>query len=479
MSTQTAIETSKTQKLIQSSDIVVIGGGSGGLGAARAAKRRGASVIMIERERVGGDCTFTGCVPSKALLEAAFEGNNFNNAMKIVREAIDTIAATESPAKIFEEGIQLIDGEAKLIDGHTIKVNGKTIRAKKAIILATGAAPLIPDIEGINNISFLTSDNIFDLREAPESLAIVGGGPIGVEMAEAFSRFGTKVTILEGSNRILPREDVEASNIIYSSLSKSGVDFKVGSRTKQIENLPGKGVRIVLENGSTLEAEKILIAAGRKPSVAGLGLEEANVKLKESGAVSVNDHMRTNLRSVYAVGDVSHPLQFTHVAYRTGYIASINALSPIPFLKFNPSHIPWVTYTTPEVAHVGFNEAQVIGSRAKVAYLPLNEVDRAIVTGKTEGFIKLIAANRLGVGHIGGGKLIGATIVSERAGEIIHEVVLAIKTKMYPARIALMTHAYPTWSMAVQQAVAQFFGNFGGREAYIAGSTPSFGELNG
>jgi pyruvate/2-oxoglutarate dehydrogenase complex dihydrolipoamide dehydrogenase (E3) component len=478
MSIVTEINTSKTLKSHQSADVVIIGGGSGGIGAARAAKRRGASVVMIERGKMGGDCTFTGCVPSKALLEAAFKGNNFKNSMDIVHQAIDTIAATENAEKISAEGIQLVEGEAKLIDGHTVKVNSKTFRAKRAVILATGAAPLVPAIKGLNDISFLTSDNIFDLQKAPESLAIIGGGPIGVEMAEAFSYFGTKVTIIEGSNRILPREEVEASNVIYTSLSKKGVNFKFGSTVNHIENIPGGLVRITLENDSTLEAEKILLAVGRKPSVEGIGLQEANVKLKENGAVFVNKYMRTNLPKVYAVGDVAHPLQFTHVAYRTGYIAAINALSPIPFLKFNASHIPWVTYTTPEVAHVGVNEAQVVRSQAKVAYLPLSEVDRAIVTRKTDGFIKLIATSRFGIGHIGGGKLIGATIVSERAGEIIHEVVLAIKTKMYPARIAVMTHAYPSWSMGVQQAVSQFFGNFGGREAYAAGSNHNIGKLN-
>jgi len=447
-------------------DIVVIGGGSAGLGAVRAARRRGASVILIEENAIGGDCTFTGCVPSKALLEAAGRGQSFNEALAEVRRAITTVAATEDASRLGSAGIAVVIGSARFADSRSVLVNKERISARKAVIIATGATPAIPPIPGLENVPYLTSETLFEIEKQPSSLAILGGGPIGVEMADAFSRLGSSVTIVEAAERILPREEHLASAVIASELEDRGVTIACGALVSSIEAIDApSGIRIHLAEGKTVEAEVLLVAVGRTPATRGLDLARAGIEVTGRGFINVNARLRTTARRVFAAGDVAEQLQFTHVAYRTGLFAARNALSPLPVLRFRPEFVPWVTFTSPEVARIGLTEEEAARHDARVAYLPMDEVDRAIAADRTRGFVKLIVGPRFGLGNLGGGRLLGATIVAERAGEMLQEVVLAMRSGMFPARLALTIHAYPTWSTAVQQAAAQFFGEYGGRHA--------------
>jgi len=449
-------------------DLVVVGGGTAGIGAARTAVRRGASVSLIESGPIGGDCTFTGCIPSKTVLEAAFGGRSFDQAMAAARQAIETVAQAESAAVLRSEGIEVIEGRARFMDRRTLDVDGTRVRGR-AIVVATGAGPAVPDIEGLETVDFLTNENVFKLMSLPTSLAVLGGGPIGVEMAEALSRLGSRVTIIEGASQLLPREEPLAAHVLTGVFAKLGITVLTGSPVEKVERLhPGQGIRLWLSAGNTVEADALLVAVGRRPATDGLGLREAGIQVDGRGFIGVDDRLRTTAKGVFAAGDVAEPLQFTHVAYQTGRIAAVNALTRVPLRRFQPAHVPWVTFTHPEVARVGLTEAEAAARGGRVAYLPMSEVDRAITAGQTEGFVKVIAGPRPLLRNAAGGRILGATIVAPRAGEMLSELVLAMTTRMFPARVALTTHAYPTWSMAVQQATAQLFGEIGGRRSRLA-----------
>ena len=446
-------------------DLVVVGGGAAGIGAARTAVHRGASVSLIESGPIGGDCTFTGCIPSKAVLEAAFGGRGFDQAMAAARQAIETVAQTESAAVLRAEGIEVIEGRARFIDRRTLDVDGTRVSGR-AIVVATGAGPTVPSIQGIETVDFLTNENLFELTSLPTSMAVLGGGPIGVEMAEAFSRLGSRVTIIEGASQLLPREEPLAAHVLSGVFAKLGITALTGSPVEKVEKLhPGPGIRLTLSDGKTVESAALLVAVGRRPASGGLGLHDAGVEVDGRGFVCVDAQLRTTAKGVFAAGDVAEQLQFTHVAYQTGRIAAANALARVPLRRFDAANVPWVTFTHPEVARVGLTESQAVARGGRVAYLPMSEVDRAITAGRTEGFVKIITGPRPLLRNVAGGRILGATIVAPRAGEMLSELVLAMTTRMFPARVALTTHAYPTWSIAVQQATAQLFGEIGGRRS--------------
>ncbi len=448
-------------------DLVIVGGGAGGISAARAARRRDASVAIVQDGPMGGDCTFTGCVPSKSLLAAAARGATFDDAMNSVRASITTISSAEDAAALDREGIVVISGRGRVTSRTTIDVDGKTLRCGRMII-ATGATALVPPITGLATTPFLTNETLFDLAARPTSLAILGGGPIGCEMAQAFARLGTNVTLIEALDRILPREEPEVSPIVAAALKADGVDIRTGSGVTAVETTP-TGVRLVFgDDTAAVEAEQLLVAIGRSPSGRGFGLEEIGVELDQRGAVVVDDTLQTAVKGVWAIGDVTGRLPFTHVAAKMGFIAVHNAFDRTARLrpsKFETHAIPWATFTDPEVAHVGMTEADAAAIGGKVAELPFEDLDRAITAGRTEGFVKLMASPRRIGGWAGGGRIVGATIVAPTAGELIHEPTLAIETGMFTGRLAQTTHAYPTWSMAIQQTAAQFFFEQDGRTA--------------
>ncbi len=445
-------------------DLLVIGGGAGGISAAQTAARRGASVVLVQDGPVGGDCTFTGCVPSKALLAAAAAGTGFDDAMARVRHAVEVIARNEDDDAMARHGITVRHGRATFKAPGVIDVDGATIRTRR-VIVATGAGPAVPPIEGLDAIDILTNETLFGLERRPVSMAVLGGGPIGVEMAQAFARLGTQVTVIEAEDRVLPREDPEASGIVARALEADGVHLRLGARLDKAE-AAGAGARLHLSTGVPVEAERVLVAIGRQPASVGFGLDEVGVTLGRGGFIETDDTMATNVRGIWAVGDVTDRLQFTHAAARMGLIAAGNALGRLARVKpqrFDTAAIPWVTFTDPEVGHVGMTEAEAAEHGGRVAVVPFEAFDRAIASGRTDGYLKLIAGPRRVLGNAGGGRLLGATAVGPCGGELVHEVALGIRTGMFAGRLAQTVHAYPSWSMAVQMAAAQLFFDIDGR----------------
>jgi pyruvate/2-oxoglutarate dehydrogenase complex dihydrolipoamide dehydrogenase (E3) component len=444
-------------------DLVVVGGGAAGLGAARAGVRAGARVLLVSDGEPGGDCTFYGCVPSKTLIESARRGLPYRLAAQRVRDVVARIAETENAAALRAEGIEVRLGRARLLSARQVAVGRDRVEAG-AVVLATGSRPTVPPIHGLDAVGYLTNETVFDLPEAPVSLAVIGGGPVGCELAQAFARLGSRVTLVEAAPRLLPREEPQASQIVAAALTGDGVDVRTGVG---VERVTSDG-RLRLVDGGEVAADRLLVAVGRTPITDGLDLEPAGVRIDDGGHVITDDRLRTTATRVYAAGDVTGRLLFTHAAFEMGRIAAGNALRGWRDRprRYRPHATPWVTFTDPEVARVGMTEAEAAAvAGARVAHLPLDETDRALAAGRTDGFITLIAGPRRVLGRVGGGRILGATIVAERGGEMIHEAALAMATGMFAGRLAATTHAYPTWSYAVQVAAAQFFMRIGGRRA--------------
>lgn len=448
-------------------DVVVVGGGAAGLTASRDAHRRGARTLMVQSGPIGGDCTFTGCVPSKTLLSAAAAGEDWSTAMGRVHDSVARIASTEDAATLTREGIETRSGWARFTSPTSIDLDGTSITAGQFVV-ATGAAPAVPPIDGLDEVPYLTSDDVFEQQTQPRSLAILGGGPIGCELAQAFARLGTEVTVVEGMDRVLSKEESQTSEVVTAALVADGVTVRTGAMVTAVRAAEG-GVRMVVEGGEDVTAERLLVAVGRRARGDGFGLEEIGVAV-ERGAVVTDETMATNVDGIWAAGDVTGRIQLTHAASKMAQIAVRNALSPAARLRkqrFGIDQVPWGVFTDPEVGRVGRTEAEAAAEfdDAKVAELPFAQLDRAVTAGRTEGFIKLIAAPRTGLGWFAGGKIVGATVVGPTGGELIHEAALAMRTSMFTGRLAQTTHVYPSWSMAVQLAAGQFFYEVLGREA--------------
>jgi len=460
-------------RVVRSYDLAVIGGGAGGLAAARAGARHGLRTVLVSDGALGGDCTFTGCVPSKTLIEAAAQGLPFAQAAARMRAVIGQIAATEDASVLRREGVDVVEGQACFSGPRALSVDGDSIRAK-LVVIATGSRPAVPPITGLDAVPFLTNETVFDLAELPASIAILGGGAIGCELAQAFRRFGSQVQVVEGEDRLLPREEPEASAVLSSVFAAEGIGVHLGASVERVEQAhPGAGIRLVRSDGSSLCAEVLLVAVGRRPATAGLDVEAGGIELDERAFVRTDRFLATSVAGVYAVGDVTGRLLFTHAADEMGRLAVRNATAGLGRLgrrAFDTAAIPWVTFCDPEIARVGLTEAEAAKAGGRVAFVPMSEVDRAIAAGRTEGFVKLIAGPRPLLRGTGGGRLLGATIVAPRAGEMIHEVALAIRTAMFTGRLAQTVHAYPTWSTSLRQAAAQFFMEVDGRRARPAGS---------
>ena len=561
-------------------DLIVVGGGAAGLGAVRAARWAGADVAMVTDSAPGGDCTFTGCVPSKTLLAAARDGLDFAEAMARVRSTIEHIAATESAEVLRAEGVTVIEGRARLVTHDTVAVGDRRVTASR-IVLATGSRPSLPDIPGLGETQPLTNETVFDLTEAPKSLGIIGGGATGCELAQAFAILGVEVTLFEFHQQLLFREEPEAAATVREALQADGVRVLRCTRVARVaparRDSTGGGPYSLLYRlarsggiGGRVTVDRLLVATGRTPATEGLGLEEMKVKLGEwSGHVLTDERLETSLKDVYAAGDVAawrlrrplrprtrptplfnidkidvqrpsrrgllrarrpggrapltrirllgakpsaYPatrprgvftvdraaragafslhrakrrdrrmlarerarrrrqrhhhaaLNLSHAADEMGRIAAGNALGKGLRGQFRGGLVPRVVFTDPEVASVGLTPSCAPpGSR--VAYLPLAELDRAITNGRTDGFIAIVAGPRRLLRYAGGGRILGATIVAPRAGEMIAEIVLAMRTGAFTGRLAQASHAYPTWSSGVQKAAGQFFGEIEGRRA--------------
>lgn len=462
-------------------DIVVVGAGSAGLGAAFAARRKGASVALIERRRLGGECTWAGCVPSKALIERAREVHwgrqrglvgqvDFGRIMDEVHTAMERIGEDESRPTLEALGMTVLEGQASLTGPRRLSVDGTAVTARRAVILATGSTAALPPVEGLGDlptagIPVLTNDTVFEQRILPRRLAVIGGGPIGVELAQAFARLGSAVTLF-GSSQLLPREEPEVATVLMGVFTAEGVRIATGAHVTRAT--AGDGVA-TLENGEGVrtEADAVLVAAGRQPVTDGLGLDGVGMALDRRGAVVVDGGLRTSVDGVFAIGDVTAQLQFTHAAYEMGAVAVANALGRRD-RSFDTGAIPWATFTDPEVGRVGLTEAEAAaahGGGARVAYLPMADTDRARAAGRTEGFVKLIAGPRGPLGNVAGGALLGATVVCPTGGDVVHEAVVLMRSGGFAGRLAQAVHAYPTWSMAVRECAAQFFFTHRGRAA--------------
>ena len=452
-------------------DVIAIGGGTAGMTAALAARSRGASVALVEREpRLGGDCTFYGCVPSKALVELAKLAHDaaraaadgvFDRAPALdfaavaaQRERIvEEIARDERDERFTAAGIEVVHGSARFRDETTLDVDGEPLRARRFVV-ATGSTAAVPPIDGIDGVPYLTNRTIFSLAELPRRLVVLGGGAVGLELAQAFRRFGSEVAVVELLDRLLPREEPEAGKLLAQVLAEEGVDLRLGTEATGARREEGEVV-LALRDGE-LRADSLLVTAGRRADVDGLGLAELGVAL-DGGDVQIDEHARTSVDTIFAAGDVTGGHRFTHVAAHEGRVAGLGAAGKRA--KLDERVVPWVTFTDPEVAHVGLTEgeARARHGRVDVVSYPMDRVDRARIARRPVGFVKLVTAPRRVVGRAGGGQLVGAQIVGPRAGELIQECALALQTRCFAGRLTQTMHAYPSMSMAVQQAAAQLF----------------------
>ncbi len=445
-------------------NLVVIGGGSAGLVAAAGAAGLGGRVALVERDLLGGDCLNVGCVPSKALIRAArvvgeirraerygiqVPGQvrvDFGAVMERVRRVRAQISPHDSAQRFRELGVDVFFGQGRFTGPDRMEVDGVTLHFAKALI-ATGSRPMELPIPGLAEAGYLTNESIFSLTERPRRLAIIGAGPIGCELAQAFQRLGAQVTLFEVFPRILIREDEDASAVVAQALARDGVAMVLGARISQVLREGEERILCFEQEGKLgrVAVDQILVAAGRTPNLEGLDLARAGVEHHRKG-IQVNDFLQTTNPNIYAAGDVAVKHQFTHVADASARIVVQNALFPGPKARFSRLIIPWSTYTDPEVAHVGLYpaEAEEQGIPVETITLPLAKTDRAVTDGETEGFVKV---------HLGKGsdRIRGATIVASHAGEMIGEVVLAMTGKLGLKTLARTIHAYPTQAGILKQ----------------------------
>jgi pyruvate/2-oxoglutarate dehydrogenase complex dihydrolipoamide dehydrogenase (E3) component len=437
-------------------DLCVIGGGAAGLTAAAGAAQLGARVALVERRRMGGECLNYGCVPSKALLRAAGVARTVRSAgafgldarldpvdldrvLARVHAVIAQIAPHDSVERFRALGVTVIEAEARFLDSHTIAAAGERIEARRFVI-ATGTLPSVPAIEGLERTPYLTNETVFDLKPPVAHLAVLGGGAVGVELAQAFARLGIRVTVIEAAGRVMPAEDPDVSATLADLLRADGVTVLAGHRAERVAPEPA-GVRLDLcgPDGACrpLAASHILVAAGREP-VLDLDFDRAGVRVVD-GRLPVDARMRTNVRHIYACGDVAGPPYFTHMAEHRAGIALRNALFRLP-AKVETEVVPSVLFTEPEFARVGLSEmdAQRRGRPFAVHAVPVARADRAATDGAADGFVKLLATP--------GGRLLGAAILAPHAGELIHECALALKQGLKLSALSGLIHAYPTYS---------------------------------
>lgn len=433
-------------------DVVVIGGGSAGLVVAGVAAALKAKVALVERDRLGGDCLWYGCVPSKSLIQASRMAYNikqagrfgiscpepeidFARAIGYVQDVITVIQPHDSPERFEDLGVEVIFGDGKFINRQTFEVNQRQLKAR-AFAIATGSRPGAPPIPGLEQAGYLTNEAVFTVTERPDSLAVIGGGPIGCELGQAFSRLGSKVTIIASRDRLLPKEDPEAVEVVQQQFAAEGIRVLLQTKAERVELINGK--KLVWAGEEKIAVDQILVAAGRQPNVESLNLEAAGVKMGKSG-VKVNNKLQTTNPRIYACGDVIGGYQFTHVASYQANVVLKNALF-LPVIKADYRVIPWATFTDPELARVGLTESEArsqYGNDIHVVRQEFADVDRAQAEGTTAGFAKIITKRN--------GEILGAHLVGPAAGELIHEIILAMSHKLKLSALGGI-HIYPTLS---------------------------------
>jgi pyruvate/2-oxoglutarate dehydrogenase complex dihydrolipoamide dehydrogenase (E3) component len=449
-------------------DMIAIGGGAAGLTAAGISAALGAKTALVEAEKLGGDCTWYGCVPSKTLLKAAKVAHSIRTADRyglqasapqfLFSDVMEHVHATQS--RIYEEadappvlekfGVEVVTARARFVDPHTIECMDRGGRSSRVtsryFVVATGSMPKIPPIEGISSTDYLTNETVFSLSSLPRKLIVIGAGPIGIEMGQAFRRLGSEVVVLDFVDRILPRDDPELTAILQQRLASEGIQFLLGRRVERIEGTSGKRVTA---DGTVIEGDSVLLAAGRRAAIDGLDLDRAGVKLGKSG-IAVDRHCRTSARHIYASGDVTGLFQFTHMAEHMSKVAVTNALLHLP-VSLQTRNVIWCTYTDPELAHLGLTEQdlQARGRRFDTYRFPFTKIDRAVTEGETTGLIKVFA-RRLG-------KILGVSILGAQAGEMIGEYALALRHGVTLRQIAGTIHPYPTYGLGNRRAADQWY----------------------
>ena len=449
-------------------DMIVIGGGTAGLVTSAGSAGIGARVALIEQHRLGGECLWSGCVPSKAMIACARAAHetrtaarfgvtahdvevDFGGAMRWVREAQERIAPHDSPERLRSLGVDVIQGGARFVGERALAVNGSSITAKRMTI-ATGSRPALPPIEGLDTVPYLTNETIFSLERQPRALLILGGGPIGLELAQAFARLGTTVHVIEAAPQILPREDHELADLLGGCLTTEGITLLLGTKATRVSRVEN-GIRLdataIDGRAVTLQGDALLIATGRTPNVASLELENGGVDGNTQGVI-VDDTLKTTASGIWAAGDCVGPLRFTHVADYQARLVVRNAFFPFPG-KTDYNVVPWVTYTAPELAHVGLTEQEARtqhGDAVQVWRRKFSEVDRAVTDGNTDGMVKLITDRR--------GKILGGHILGYGAGNMIGEITIAMRNGLSATQLATTIHPYPTYPDAIKQAADDF-----------------------
>ena len=447
-------------------DLCIIGAGSGGLSVAAAAAALGVPVVLIEKAKMGGDCLNTGCVPSKALLAAAKRAEAFRSSAAFgvkpqrpgiefyqvndhIHGVIAAIAPNDSRARFTALGVRVIEGEARFQDAQTVVAGDVEVKARRFVI-ATGSTPAVPPIPGLDRTPYLTNETIFEARERPKHLIVIGAGAVGLELAQAFRRLGSEVTVLEAAQP-LAKEDPECTAVVLDQLAREGVAIRCGVKVARVKRVRTK-VEVVLEAGGreeTLEGSDLLIATGRRPSLDGLGLDAAGIKHDVSG-IAVDQRLRTSNKNVYAIGDVAGSVQFTHAANYHASLVIRHALFRMP-VKVDLDAIPRVTFTDPELAHVGLTEAEARarGKTIRLLRWPYHENDRAQAERETSGHIKVITDKK--------GWILGATIVGAAAGELITAWTLAINQRLNIRAFAGIVVPYPTLSEIGKRAAISFY----------------------
>ena len=453
-------------------DLIVIGGGSAGLVAAGGSALLGARVALIEKNLLGGDCLYTGCVPSKTLIKSAkfahqareaekfgfqeldpkFLGDSFASITGRVQSVIEIIEHHDSPGVFEQMGVEVVFGTPKFLNPHEIEVSLKDSGEKRAMkakrfCISTGSRPFTPPIEGLHETGFITNEEVFHLKELPKRLVVLGAGPIGMELGQSFSRLGSKVTIVEKADRLMIKEDAEVSALMEKILRDEGVAILTVTKAVRVHKSANGSKVVTVESGDTtfeIEADEILAAAGRQPNIDGLELEKAGVEF-DAKRITTNDYLQTSQKHIYAAGDVTGHFQFTHMADYEAQIVIQNAFVPWPFKKKTDFRVvPWTTFTEPEVARVGMIESDArekFGSSVKVYKVSFTENDRAQAESATDGFAKVVTNK---------GRIIGASLVGEHAGELIHEFVWAMKEKLKIADLNKIIRVYPTLAKIVQ-----------------------------
>jgi len=441
-------------------DLIVIGGGPGGLVVASVAAQVGLKVTLIEKSGLlGGDCLHSGCVPSKALIHMArtahvtrtgvsqgllstMPGIEFGKAIDHVNRVIEKIQIHDDPERFRSYGCDVRFGKASFISPHEVTVDGETLAGKRFVI-ATGSIPAIPPIPLLEQAGFETNETIFKRRSLPDHLAVIGGGPIGVELAQAFARFGSKVTIIEMADRLLINEDKAASLLLQEILEKEGIEIITAVQVAGIHR-EGDSRQLTLSNHVTIECDRILLAAGRRPVVHDLGLEAAGVEYGRQG-ITIDRRLRTSQKHIYAVGDVCGPYQFTHMAEYQAGIALANIVFRIP-RKTDYRVVPRVVYSDPEVASAGITEDEAVaqGIKYHIAEFPMADIDRAVTDDATAGLSRILISK---------GRVIGASLIGPHAGELIHELALAMQVNAKVKAIAALAHAYPTYAQIHRRTI--------------------------